>query len=628
MDEAVRGRGHVPGEVASAGCEASATALDAACDAVRSVLGCVRGALAARAALAAAVLDHEGKALFLTGDDGVLRPLIEGGHTVGSIWPGPAWTDGVLGRALRERTASAGTAAPGVTGAPDGLVVAAAPIGRPDPGSGGYVVLLAAGVVDPAVLLGTAVLCAETAKAQAALSLRNEGLRRAVSEQQAIIDNISDGLLVIERDGRVRHMNGPAGRILALVPGESIGRRFGDLLDFEPILSSVFVSGEGYYDRELIIDTPMRHLHLLDTVVPIRNKAGEVEAVVNTFREIQRARRIVQEMAGSQARYTFQDIIGSSDPLRHAVERARRAACGTANVLLTGESGTGKEVFAQAIHSGSNRAKGPFVAINCAALPRDLIESELFGFAGGSFTGAHRTGRPGKFELASGGTIFLDEITEMPLDVQAKLLRVLQEREVTRIGDSRAIPIDVRVVSASNRAMQGLVSRREFREDLFYRLDVIGIAIPPLRERGADVAMLANHFLRRYAAALDKDLFRLSEGSLRRIAEYDWPGNIRQLENTIERLVNLSDEGGQLEVDLPAPEASAKAAPLPAPGRTLREVEQEAIRAALACHGDNVTRAASALGISRGTLYARIDEYGIPLGRSWRNGTATATERT
>ena len=239
----------------------------------------------------------------------------------------------------------------------------------------------------------------------------HEGLRRSVTEQQAIIDNISDGLLVIERDGCVRNMNGPAGRILGLVPETSIGRRFRDLVDFEPILWPTLSSGEGYYDRELIIDTPSRHLHLLDTVVPILNDSGQVEAVVNTFREIQRARRIAHEMAGSQARYTFADIIGSSDAIRHAVERARKAASGAANVLLTGESGTGKEMFAQAIHTGSNRADGPFVAINCAALPRDLIESELFGFAAGTFTGAHRNGRAG-FELASGGTLFLDEISE------------------------------------------------------------------------------------------------------------------------------------------------------------------------------------------------------------------------
>jgi len=615
-----------PSNMCLAASPASDLALHAVTRSIRSVFASIRGAAAGPAALAVAVLSPAYRVVSLFGDDQVVRTLDGAGLGVGTFWSGARAGGHGAARAIEERRAFVSEAKEASEGSPSMFNVAGCPIFGRDSVFEGCVALLAVSPMDTSVLLNLTVLCGETASVQATMSARNDGLRRSVTEQQAIIDNISDGLLVIERDGRVRHMNGPAGRILNLVPDASIGQRFGDLLDFEPILLPTFVSGEGYYDREVIIDTPKRHLHLLDTVVPILDNDGRVEAVVNTFREIQRARRIVQEMAGSQSRYTFEDIIGSSDALRHAVERARRAARGTANVLLTGESGTGKEMFAQAIHAGSNRAGGPFVAINCAALPRDLIESELFGFAAGSFTGAHRTGRPGKFELASGGTIFLDEITEMPLDVQAKLLRVLQEREVTRIGDSHAIPIDVRVVSASNRAVQNLVARREFRDDLFYRLDVIGIGIPSLRDRAADAVLLANHFLRRYAAALNKKMFRLSDRSIRRISEYDWPGNIRQLENAVERLVNLSDECPVVDIELPLAQAGPNQTVRKMAGQTMREIEQEAIRSTLAACHDNVTQAASKLAITRGTLYAKIREYGIPLGRAGRGSERTRNE--
>ena len=272
-----------------------------------------------------------------------------------------------------------------------------------------------------------------------------------IDEQKAIINHIGDGLMVLGRGGIVRHANTVAGRILGIDPVKAIGQPLEKLIDFAPIISPIFSTGAGYVDRELIIDSPARHLHLLDTAIPITNACGSVVSVVNTFREFKRIRRIVGKYAGNHARYKFENIVGKSAGLLEAVGAARKAAKGAANLLLSGESGVGKEVFAQAIHNESERHAHPFIAINCAALPHDLIESELFGHAPGSFTGATREGRPGKFEAADGGTVFLDEISELPLDVEAKLLRVLQEREVTRLGDTRGIPIDVRIICASNR---------------------------------------------------------------------------------------------------------------------------------------------------------------------------------
>ena len=443
-------------------------------------------------------------------------------------------------------------------------------------------------------------------------------------EQQAIVDHISDGLLVVDRDGVVKHLNAAAGRILSLVPGQSVGKRFGELLDFEPIIAPILESGVGYQDREMIIDSPRRHLHLIDTAVPIKDRNGRVVSIVNSFREIQRVRKVADRLNGSHARYTFANLIGNSNAMVRAVDEAKKAARGFANVMLQGESGVGKEVFAQAIHNASERADGPFIAINCAALPRELIESELFGYSPGSFTGARKEGRPGKFEAASGGTVFLDEISELPIDVQAKLLRVLQEREVVRLGDTRGIPIDVRLVSASNRDLRAMARIREFREDLYYRCHVIGIHIPALRDRPSDIAVLVNFFVARYAGLLSRPVFGFSAAALERLHSYNWPGNVRELENTIERIVNLT-EHELIEIsDLPDelqdwrnPSVAGDAAP-PVRPRSLHEVEREAIAAMLAHCGFNVTEAARRLGISKPTLYSKVREHGITLERGSR----------
>jgi len=294
-------------------------------------------------------------------------------------------------------------------------------------------------------------------------------------------------------------------------------------------------------------------------------------------------------------------------------------------LLLSGESGVGKEVFAQAIHNGSSRESQPFIAINCAALPHDLIESELFGHAPGSFTGATRDGRPGKFESADGGTVFLDEISELPIDVQAKLLRVLQEREVTRLGDTKGIPIDVRIICASNRDLQAMVRDKEFREDLYYRCNVIEIPIPPLRSRLEDIPVTANFFLSKYSTLLNKNIYGFSANALRQLNDYAWPGNVRELENLVERIVNLSEGGNIADVaEFLRTGSSAKAvaqtstAAAPDASRviSLRDAERQAIEHALAACNCNVTRCATLLKVSKPALYAKLKRHHIKIERS------------
>ncbi|WP_260853865.1 sigma-54 interaction domain-containing protein [Paraburkholderia sp. BCC1886] len=443
-----------------------------------------------------------------------------------------------------------------------------------------------------------------------------------IEEQKAIIDHIGDGLMVLSHGGIVRHANTVAGRILGIDPVEAIGQPLGKLIDFAPIIGPIFSTGVGYVDRELIIDSPARHLHLLDTAIPVTNASGRVVSVVNTFREFKRMRKIVGKYAGNHARYTFDSIVGHSTGLLDAIAAARKAARGSANILLSGESGVGKELFAQAIHNASERHAHPFIAINCAALPRDLIEGELFGHAPGSFTGATRDGRPGKFESADGGTVFLDEISELPFDVQAKLLRVLQEREVTRLGDTRGIQIDVRIVCASNRDLQEMVRAKSFREDLFYRCNVIDIAIPPLRQRPDDIPVLAGFFVAKYAALLDKAIYGMTPRAIRQMSSYGWPGNVRELENFVERMVNLSEDGqiddvSSLFRDASTSERAAHGTHQKdaAPVLSLGEAERRAIETALNVCNFNMTRCATMLAVSKPALYAKLKRHGIRLQR-------------
>lgn len=305
-------------------------------------------------------------------------------------------------------------------------------------------------------------------------------------------------------------------------------------------------------------------------------------------------------------------MVGHSASLRRLMERACQVAKSDADVLIMAESGTGKELLAQFIHRTSARRDYPFVAVNCAAFPDALLESELFGYVRGAFTGAVAS-RPGKFELASGGTILLDEVSEMPVSLQPKLLRVLQEREVDRLGDTRPLRVDVRVIATTNRNLSSLVEEGRFRADLFYRLDVVPLTLPPLRERREDIPDLVEHFVHKHAPP--SRAVRLSDELLRRLMEYDWPGNVRELENVIRRILVLSSGPVAGVEALEARElADKKTAPasFPAEGVTLRDMEKQLLERTLEATGGNRTRAAEILGVSLRTVRNKIREFGLP----------------
>jgi len=322
-------------------------------------------------------------------------------------------------------------------------------------------------------------------------------------------------------------------------------------------------------------------------------------------------------------RYGFPRIIGESDSIKRAVAETQRVATTDTTVLLLGESGTGKELFARAIHHLSPRREKPFVAINCAAIPETLIESELFGHERGAFTGATER-RPGKFELASGGTIFLDEIGDLPLSAQGKLLRAIEEKVVDRVGGRAPVPVDVRVVAATNRELQAATEAGEFRRDLYFRLAVFPIEIPPLRERGDDVMLLARHFAAQLGRELRKREATLSDGATAALRAHRWPGNVRELENAIERACILADsasltpadlglarEGFGQRVEEVLADFDISGTLSEAAERAARAVERRKIADALRAHDGNKTRAAEELSVSYKTLLTKIKEYNL-----------------
>ncbi|MBI5485419.1 MAG: sigma 54-interacting transcriptional regulator [Deltaproteobacteria bacterium] len=303
--------------------------------------------------------------------------------------------------------------------------------------------------------------------------------------------------------------------------------------------------------------------------------------------------------------YNISSIVCHDERIARLKSQALQVARSNSTVLISGESGTGKELFAHSIHNASSRKKEPFIKVNCSAIPAELAEAELFGYEEGAFTGARRQGKPGKFELADGGTIFLDEIGDMPLILQSKLLRVIQEKEIEKVGGLKSRKVDVRIISATNRDLKRLASEGKFREDLYFRINVVELTIPPLRERRLDIPVLVDSFIKKYNKAFAVRVEGITAAALECLVRYDWPGNIRELENVIERMLNYVDSGTLDVKDLPENIRRPDKA-VARTSQSLAELEQDAIQAALSETGGNKSRAARLLGISRSKLYEKL----------------------
>lgn len=460
-----------------------------------------------------------------------------------------------------------------------------------------------------------------TVQAAAEAVSRQLALQALLEEQKSVLEVLNEGLVVLDGQGRIKALNQYA-RQLFRVGLELLGCPFQRLGQSELTAEILRHAGEGL--RDLDCNFVLHDRSQLACLVSVCSL--EQGGRIVSLRENRRIRDITRRIIGTQATYTFDTIQGHSRAIQDALHLGRIASRSDSTTLILGESGTGKELFAQAIHNASERASGAFVAVNCGAIPRELVQSELFGHVEGAFTGSARGGSAGKFELADGGTIFLDEIGDMSFDAQVSLLRVLQEGEVTRVGAKKSQRVDVRIIAATHRNLSQAVVDGAFREDLYYRLNVLNLTVPPLRMRRDDIALLAQHFLVRCAHSLRKSVQGISPQALGMLSAHAWPGNVRELENVIERATNLAT-GALLEPrDLPLEIAQGQQQPVPEHLRAgtvaldLGTHEANAISAALRDTKGNIRLAAQQLQVSRGGLYNKMKRFGLSVD-TYRPGT-------
>ncbi len=558
-----------------------------------------------------AIVDGEGYLIETIGDAPILEKLAEG-----NLAPGFRWTEKDVGTSAislalacelpvqindREHYCKRG----------HGYTSSASPVFDTEGKLIGVILMSGdASLVHPHTL-GMVVTAARAIEKQLRIIRSAQELLLRNNYMNAIIESIDSGVLAVDREGIITQVNNHGKKILRKkekLEGLHLDALTGLQVDWEQVIRA----GVEYMDREFFIRKANRTIQIMYTAKPIRDAEGRVRGIILIFNEINRIRKLVNEMAGSQARFRFEDIIGSGPAIGEVKKLAVAAASGRSNVLLLGETGTGKELFAQAIHNRSERSEHPFVAINCGAIPRELLESELFGYAEGAFTGARKGGRPGKFELANGGTVLLDEIGDMPRDMQVKLLRVLQSGEIYRVGEHKPIAVDIRIIAATHVNLKEQVLSDNFREDLFYRLNVFPLNIPPLRERSEDIVSLAEHILKRSCRLLDRPLVTLSPEAERILMAHHWPGNIRELENNLERAVNLAADN-LITPDCFENLSGAAGRPVAAPPGTsiMAAAERRAIEETLTSAGFNISRASKMLGLSRTTLYKKIKKYNL-----------------
>ena len=457
--------------------------------------------------------------------------------------------------------------------------------------------------------LGMVVTAVSTIENQLKVEENMNALVVADNYKNTIIESISEGLIAFDSEGTVTHINEIVASAFGFRKADVLNREFDSVIPRNNILlHNIIRDKERITDYEMNITTEQGMISGLITTRPIISR-GCMEGTLLLFRDIARARRLVQRLSGKETQLTFSDLIGNDPKFMETVKLARKASEGSSTVLLLGESGTGKDIFAQSIHNAGSRKKGPFVGLNCAALPRELIASELFGYTEGAYTGAKREGKPGKFEIASGGTVFLDEIGEMPLELQTALLRVLETRTITRVGGQEVIPVDVRIIAATNRNLASDVSVGRFRKDLFYRMNVFLIRIAPLRDHKSDIPILAEHFLGVISAKLNKSqIKRISPDVLALLNRYNWPGNIRELQNVIERAINLC-KGTVLLPEHLSQELFGMETP--EEFKTKSHYEVDLIQSLLKQYNNNISRVAGAMGIARNTLYRKLAKYNL-----------------
>lgn len=442
------------------------------------------------------------------------------------------------------------------------------------------------------------------------MQLRNAYEDAKLSHQYVLemIESLPSGILVVNQQGIITNINNKACELLKSPKEDFLNLSYTQSLGKLDCIEKTLKHGKAQEEAEQHFERGKYTLHFTMSSRPIINSQGMVDGAVIILREIEDVIRITNKMAGYNARFTFENIIGQAPKFISVINQARAAADTSSNVLILGESGTGKEMIAQVIHNASSRRHGPFVAINCGAVPRELIGSELFGYEEGAFTGAKRGGSPGKFELAKNGTIFLDEIGDMPLDLQLVLLRVLQDKIVVRLGGHQSINVNIRLIAATNKDLKRQVELGLFRQDLYYRINVITLSLPPLRERIGDIILLSDHFLQKKADKNRKQIISLNSQAIDLLKKYNWPGNVRELENVIERAVVFSN-GKEIVAEflhLPVSEIKTQNSE-----SSLKSEEKKVIMNTLVRTQGNISKTARILGITRATLYRKMRYYDL-----------------
>ncbi|SDF72333.1 sigma 54-interacting transcriptional regulator [Sporomusa acidovorans] len=437
-------------------------------------------------------------------------------------------------------------------------------------------------------------------------ALENESAKRGFFN--TVLDHTNQGIITIDVDHHITAFNPIAQKLTKTNKTNALGQPLEKIL---PQFTLLQTSSQKEIATHSIINVSGNKVMYNSVPIIINKKSFGAVISLQEIDKIQQMEAMIRKeiyARGHVAKFHFENIIGQSPAILNTIEMAKDFAATNSSILILGETGTGKEVFAQSIHNESSRAQGPFVAINCASLPAQLLESELFGYVGGAFTGANKEGKPGLFEVAHGGTIFLDELAEMDYVNQGRLLRVLQEKSVTRLGSYKVTPVDVRIIAATNKDLEVLISERKFRDDLYYRLNVLRLELPPLRMRQQDIPLFAKVFVDEFATNTGKR-FSLTNDALKLLEAYSWPGNIRECRNLMERIAATA-KTDTLNRSLLAPMLTPKQTTLPSRTPKEKRLIDEITKALHEAHG-NYTVAADILGINRTTLYRRMQRLRI-----------------
>ncbi|WP_188397801.1 sigma 54-interacting transcriptional regulator [Sporomusa sp. GT1] len=444
---------------------------------------------------------------------------------------------------------------------------------------------------------------AEFISAKVYVQRENERYQAMMQLLSQVVDGVDKGVLVLDSHGRIAHSNSTAVKQLLLRP-DTMQQAIGIEATGDSLLGV----------EEYKVTVGDRTFKLMGEMLLLEPALAPFERIF-IFNEMKKFKSGIYGLTNVGPHVSLQNIVGSSEAICQVKDKILKIADSNSTVLITGESGTGKELIARAIHAESSRHDKPFIAINCGAIPDTLLESELFGYVKGAFTGADPRGKIGKFELANKGIIFLDEVGDMPLYLQIKLLRVLQERKLVRIGSNQVIELDVRVIAATNRNLKALIRENKFREDLYYRLNVIPIEAPPLRNRLEDIPAIVNSMIEKYSGLFNKAIKKITPEALAILMQYSWPGNVREMENTIEFMINMADESGLLTKDTLPKNVMELAEPVAVDAspsiRPLREIEREHILRAVKVYGPTTQGkqlAAKQLGIGIATLYRKLED--------------------